>query len=74
MPDRIFKCKEDLIMIIKRKQFSVINGVFNVMSAKGISNSKKERQAAEEQHDATMMTMKKENKQLVDQLNNIAKS
>ncbi len=61
-------------MIIIRKRFSVINGVFNAMSAKSIINGRKERQASEEQHDASMMAMKKENKQLVDQLNNIAKS
>lgn len=64
-------------MIIKRKHFSVgavINAGFNVMGVAGMAGGVKESKQSKEEHQAAMRQAEMENKQLVNQLNNIAKA
>ena len=61
-------------MIIKRKLYSVVNAAFAVMDAGSIIGSRKEQKQSAQEHEAAMISQKKEGKQLVDQLNNIVKS
>jgi hypothetical protein len=61
-------------MIIKRKHFSVLNTAFAAMSVGDMRSSRKGAKQSAEEHEAAMLAQKKENKQLVDQLNNVANS
>ena len=64
-------------MVIKRKHFSlgaVITGGFNVMGVAGMASGVKESKQSKEEHQRAMNQAEVENKQLVNQLNNIAKA
>ena len=64
-------------MIIKRKLYSVgavITGGFNVLGVAGMAGDHKSAKQAKAQHAADMAEAEQNNKQLVSQLNNIAKS
>ena len=64
-------------MIIRRKYFSVgtvINAGFNAMGIAGMVGEHKAGKQSKMEHEASMKQEAAENKQLVDQLNNIAKS
>lgn len=60
-------------MIIRRKRFSAINAVFNTMSLAGSVSAGKEAKQNDAAHKQSMQQAAENNKQLVEQLNKVAK-